>query len=203
MYVPEVFRIEDLELIRHLVDTNPFATVVTTVDGELEATPIPLHRVPTETGDVLLGHVARPNRLALGFGRPAVALFGGPHGYVSPAWYETSPNVPTWNYVAVHAHGVPEIIEDEQELVSYLRELTRHFDPELEATHPQTMGEDLIVSMLRGLIAFRMPVTQWEAKAKLNQNKKPRDRHAVRDRYLDSERPEERAMGALMADLND
>lgn len=195
MYIPGAFRIEDPDLIARIVRENPFATLVTVSDGEPTATHLPILLAGP---DLLVGHFAKANDQWRGFGENALAIFAGPHGYVSPTWYETSPNVPTWNYIAVHAYGVPEVVEDSGEVLTHLGDMVSAFDPSLAATHPESMEASFLEKKLAGLVAFRMPVRRWEAKAKLNQNKPERDRLAVRERYLASSDPLERAMATLM-----
>lgn len=195
MYVPSVFRIEDQELVREIVRVNPFATLVSTVDGEPWATHIPIALME---GDVLVGHVAKANPHWKAFGSKSLVIFAGPHGYVSPSWYETRPNVPTWNYVSVHAYGTPELIEDEDWSIDHLVRLVHAFDPTLEDTHPESMDRETVRKKLGGLVGFRMPVERWDAKAKLNQNRAEQDRLAVRERYRQSADPMEQAMSALM-----
>ncbi len=125
-------------------------------------------------------------------------IFSGPHGYVSPSWYKTRPNVPTWNYVAIHAYGTPELVCDEAVIESHLREMVVTFDPNLPVTHPESSSTESIKRLRPGIEMFRMVVERWEGKAKLNQNRHEEDRLAVRARYLDSDRLEERAMAELM-----
>ncbi|AIE86448.1 FMN-binding negative transcriptional regulator [Fimbriimonas ginsengisoli] len=197
MYIPGPFRVDDPEIIRQVVAANPFAMLVSVQEGVPMATHLPVLLVQEEGQDVLVGHVAKANPHWQVFGSTALMVFAGPHGYVSPAWYETAPNVPTWNYVAVHAYGTPEIVEGDEAL-EHLRELVNVFDPHLEKTNPESTELEFLRKKMAGLVAFRMPVERWDAKAKLNQNKPESDRLAVRERYLGSSDPHERAMAEMM-----
>jgi len=198
MYIPSAFRIDDPSLIREIVRANSFATLVTTIDGEPWATHLPVLLVEESDGDILVGHVAKANMHWKGFGIKSLVIFAGPHGYVSPSWYATQPNVPTWNYVSVHAYGVPEIVEDQAWVIEHLRHMVRTFDPNLAETNPESTEEEFLAKKLGGLVAFRMPVERWDAKAKLNQNKAESDRVAIRNRYLESDLSDEQAMALLM-----
>lgn len=200
MYIPGAFRIEDQSLIHEIVRANAFATLVTTLDGEPWATHLPILLATEGEEDILVGHVAKANPHWRAFGAKSLAIFAGPHGYVSPSWYETRPNVPTWNYVAVHAYGTPELVDDPIWSVRHLQQMVHIFDPNLSESHPESTQEEFLQKKLAGLVAFRMPVDRWDAKAKLNQNKPESDRLAVRERYLASERSDEQAMAQLMRD---
>src|SRR5688572_2480299 len=114
MYVPKHFSESDPETLTGIVAAYGFATLVTDVDGAPSATHVPLLLEGNcAPGGRLVGHVARANPHWRSFdGRTALAIFHGPHGYVSPRWYATSPAVPTWNYAAVHAYGAPRVIDD-------------------------------------------------------------------------------------------
>jgi transcriptional regulator len=198
MYIPAAFRVEDCALIRDVVRAHPFAILVSTVDEEPFATHLPFLLAEENGRDVLYGHVAKANPNWQAFGNRALAIFAGPHGYVSPSWYETRPNVPTWNYVAVHAYGTPEALENPDVSAAHLREMVVAFDPHLGETNPESTSDETLRRLAPGVVAFRMPVDRWEGKTKLNQNRAEADRLAVRARYVGSDRPDEQAMARLM-----
>lgn len=113
MYVPRHFAMDDREEVLGFMRANSFAVLVSAGEGGVPfATHVPL--LVDDTGTKLIGHLARANphwKLFDGT-RPALAVFAGPHAYVSPRWYASAPQVPTWNYVAVHATGRPRVIEE-------------------------------------------------------------------------------------------
>ena len=150
---------------------------------------------------MLMGHMARANSHweTLKSTNSSIVIFEGPHGYVSPNWYETRPNVPTWNYVSVHAYCRSEIIDNEECALAHLRTMVNLFDPSLEASQPESMDPEYHRKMLRGLVVFRLTVERIDAKAKLNQNKQDVDRSAVKARYLASDIPDEIKMGQMMS----
>jgi transcriptional regulator len=172
MYTPRHYRLEDDATIRALIARWPFATVASVVDGEPVATHIPV----LMEGEHLVGHVARPNPLwrAIAGGAKVLAIFHGPHAYVSPAWY-TQPRseVPTWNYGAIHVTGRGVVFEDRERLRAVVDRLTAHFDP----TGFRVDWEDRRVSgLLGGIVGIEIAMDRIEAKAKLNQNKTLEDR---------------------------
>lgn len=200
MYVPTAFRMEDLAQVREVVRQYPFGILVSVIEGEPFATHLPVLLESENAGDVLYAHVAKANPHWRAFGSPALVIFVGPHGYVSPSWYETRPNVPTWNYLAVHAHGTPVTLDDPEVASAHLRKMVATFDPHLGETHPESISEDAVNRLQNGVVVFKMPVTRWEGKAKLNQNRAEVDRLAVRERYRRSAIPDEQAMSGYMTE---
>jgi transcriptional regulator len=142
MYVPRQFREERPEILARAVRDIQLAALVTPGPEELHVTHLPM--VLKEGGDgawTLESHVARPNphwRTA-GAGAASVAIFQGPQSYVSPSWYATKREhgkvVPTWNYIAVHAHGMLEAVEDQAWLLAHLETLPAQTRP-----HASTRG---------------------------------------------------------------
>jgi transcriptional regulator len=121
----------------------------------------------------LLGHVARGNAQwqALAAGQRSLAIFAGPHAYVSPSWYEQHPSVPTWNYAVVHAHGTARIM-DEAELHDLLLRLSATY----EAGRPEPwrmsgLPADYVDQMLKAIVGFELAVEKLEGKFKLSQNR--------------------------------
>ena len=188
MYAPEPFTLTDGAAIRAAMAAHPLAQLATNgPDGPL-VTPLPLVARDEAEGLVLYGHFARanPHWQALGEGVPSVAIFTGAQGYVSPGWYatkrETGKVVPTWNYVTVQARGVPLLCEPgapTREAVEMLTDAMEAARPEpwQVADAPARFTE----VMLRGIVAFRMVVTQLDAKAKLSQNRPESDVAGTRD----------------------
>jgi len=183
MYLPEHFTETDPERISQLIDTNPFGMLVTSPEGVpfISHLPFLLER-SSASGGKLLGHMARANPQWRHFasGNEVLAVFHGPHAYVSPAWY-SSPGVPTWNYAVVHVRGKPVLIEDESILESLLVRLTRvHESQRPEPWEPDLAGERR--AKLLGMIAgFEIEITAFQAKFKLSQNRPADDRLRVID----------------------
>jgi transcriptional regulator len=157
---------------------HAFALLVTAREGACEATHLPLwlerERGPLGT---LFGHVARANPHWRSFdGRtPALAVFSGPHAYVSPRWY-AEPGVPTWDYVAVHAEGVPRVVDDPEAVRALLVRLTDAYEgPGGHAALP----EALVARLVKGIVAFELPIERLVGKRKLSQNKSAADRAGV------------------------
>jgi transcriptional regulator len=173
MYVPAHFREDDPATLAKLMAAHSFALLVTVdADGLPFATHQPLlyEREGAPHGR-LLGHIARANPQWQHFagGKTALAIFQGPHAYVSPRWYQVRPAVPTWNYAAVHAYGAPRVIEDQKQVRALLERLARTY--EAGAAKPWSLSEEpenFLDGMQRGIVAFEIPVERLEGKWKMS-----------------------------------
>ncbi len=186
MYVPEPFIVADQAVAAEVMRRYSFALLVTAPGGVPRATHLPFIYEPTPgPHGTLLAHMARANPQWRDFAGPAaggeaLVIFQGPHGYISPNLYGPGPAVPTWNYVAVHAYGRPRLIEDQVRVRAQQERLVESF--EAGSAMPWSMaGQDdkYIRRMLRGIVAFEIPVSRIEAKAKLSQNRSESDRRSV------------------------
>lgn len=170
MYINPINRWEDETEIIEFIQKNSFATLVSTVSSRPLATHLPLMLSKNKEGDtVLLGHVAKANKQWKELGEEVLAIFQGPHAYVSSSWYNHE-NVPTWNYLAVHAYCSMRIIEGE-ELMEHLKSLVDTF----EAGRPnrvsvEGMSEKYLQSQLKGLVGIELKIKEVQASAKLSQN---------------------------------
>lgn len=175
MYVPKHFSVEDRAALNALIRANPFGLLV----GELEGSPFATHLPFLLDGDRLLSHFARgnPHWKSIDGQTEMLAVFSGPHAYVSPRWYESKQAVPTWNYAAVHVYGAPRVIEDAGEVRALLDRLVREYEEDSWSLDGQ--DADFTDRMSRGIVAFEIPVERIEGKFKLSQNRTVEDRHRV------------------------
>jgi transcriptional regulator len=196
LYVPPVFAAGDRSLALALIDEHPFATLVTPHGGEPQVTHLPL----TRDGDDLLGHVARANphwrRFADG---ESLAVFAGPHAYVSPTWYAApKAAVPTWNFAVVHVHGRIALLDDARERERVVERLVARFEGEGEEAWRFALTGRERDAMLGAIVAFRMPIERLEAKLKLSQNRGADDRARVAAALARSDDPQAQATAAWM-----
>ncbi|MCQ4286569.1 FMN-binding negative transcriptional regulator [Pseudomonas stutzeri] len=205
MYLPAAFRQDDLTELHAQIQANPFALLASTGSGGMQASHLPLLLEPEE-GEfgTLYGHFARANphwrELHVA---EALAVFSGPDAYVSPNWYPSKAEhgkvVPTWNYIAVHARGPVELIEEPERLLQIVSRLSdRH-----EAARPQPWAvsdapRDYLDGMLRAIVGFALPIRRLEGKWKLSQNRSAADQAGVRDGLAASPHPREQALAAHM-----
>jgi|ERR1700679_3492281 transcriptional regulator len=187
MYRPLHFREDRPEVLHALIRAYPFAQLVTAGEQGLMANPLPLLIDPDASASgTLRGHLARANDqvAALRAGGQALVIFQGPQAYVSPSWYpskvEHGKVVPTWNYVAVHAWGVPRVIDDTVWLRRLIADLT--VSQEQHRTKPWAVGdapEDFIDTMVKAIVGIEIPIDRIEGKWKASQNRSEPDRRGV------------------------
>lgn len=177
MYVPAHFEVTDREKLFTVMREFSFAMVVTHDGGEPCGSHLPILLDDSDPDRPrLLGHMARANGQWRQFGKANVlVVFAGPHGYVSPAWYETEKVVPTWNYVAVHAYGRPEIIEDAAALQTLMDRTVEYYESGRDNPWKAELPEDFRDSLLRAIVGFEIPIERLEGKFKLSQNRPPED----------------------------
>ena len=173
MYVPPSFAASDLPQLHAAIERYSFALIISRQDDRLVASHLPLllDRQAGRSG-TLWGHFARANpQWREAGGQEVLVVFSGPHAYISPQWYQAERVVPTWNYVAVHAYGQLELIDDPRETLALLERTVSHY----EAAQPQPwkladQPPEFIEQLARQIVAFRIPIERLEGKWKLNQN---------------------------------
>jgi transcriptional regulator len=203
MYVPPRYQVVDDAEIDRFIRAHGFATLVSHGRDGLMATHLPIELdYDSEGHRRLQGHVskANPQWRQLEESREAMIVFLGPHAYISPTWYD-HPNVPTWNYQAVHCYGVVSVTSEAEELGAALRMLSEHYEP---STSPpprfdfDAMPSDLRTADLKGIVGFWMRVARVDASFKLSQNRHEADRARViaelKDRGDDASRAIAEAM---------
>ena len=165
IYIPRHFA-GDAATARRLIADHPFAVLVTAGGAGLHVTHLPL--LLDDAGTALIGHVARPNPHWQAFAQgETVAVFQGPHAFVSRGWYrDPADNVPTWNYAAVHVTGRPVEL-DAAGTRGAVERLSLRFEP---AGLPPVL-EKKMGGLLNGIFAFRLPIERLEVKLKMSQNK--------------------------------
>jgi transcriptional regulator len=202
MYIPAAFRVEDAAKLAEFIRRYSFATLVTQDGGTPFATHLPMlyHAEPGEHG-TLLSHmaIANPQWKQFASKTEALAIFHGPHAYVSPSWYTVSPAVPTWNYSTAHVYGVPEIIEDRERIEAMLNELVSTYEAAFEHPWEGDLPDEYREKMLKGIVAFEMRITRIEGKFKLGQNRSAADVQSVFEALSRSEDAESRALARFMA----
>jgi transcriptional regulator len=198
MYVPHSFREHDLERLADFMREHAFATVVNVVAGVPHATHMPLTLSHDDGSLWLRGHFAKanPQWQALEAGE-TLAIFTGPHGYVSAEHYDRFESVPTWNYLAVHAYGQARVVADDVALESLLMELVGEHEAGY-ADRWQRLSERYRDGMKSGIVAFEFRVERLEGASKLSQNKSDAERERIAHALLASGDPAARATGAAM-----
>ena len=200
MYVPASFKIADAAEVHGFMRRHSFATLVTQGGGGMTATHLPI-LLDADAGPrgTLLGHVARANPQWKTAEGEALVIFAGPHAYISPSWYETPGTVPTWNYVAVHAYGALQLVEDSGSLHDILTRMVSVYERGMPEPWSYDVADPDLDGMLKAIVGFRIEITRLEGKAKLNQNH-PEERRRKVVRALESQPDEDsQAIAGLMA----
>jgi transcriptional regulator len=200
MYLPNAFREDDLATLVAFMRANSFATFVSVLNGQPTASHIPLAIDVADGVVTLTGHLARqnPQCQALGIGE-SLAIFTGPHSYVSPSLYAAQENVPTWNYIAVHASGTPRTIvfDDPAAIHAMIETMIATYEPAYR-NQWDSLTTKYRDGMLKGIVGFEMQVTRLEGKYKLSQNRSLVDQHSVAKSLAASDDPAVAATGAEM-----
>ena len=187
MYIPPAFRVEDANKLAAFIQRHSFSTLIT-YDGTAPfASHLPmLYRPDVGSHGTLVAHMARANPQWRHFapGRAALVVFHGPHSYISPSWYQTEPAVPTWDYAAVHAYGIPAVFTEHERVVSLLRETVSTYEASFE--------------LIQAIVAFEIPITRIEGKFKLGQNRPAADIQGVFDALSRADDSDSRALARMM-----
>jgi transcriptional regulator len=182
MYVPPIYKNENLAEVREFVQQNSFGILVSSGE-QLLATHIPLELMTNADGkEVLAGHISRgnPQGKNLLHNTEVLAIFTGAHSYISPSWYDHE-NVPTWNYIAVHIYGTVKIL-DGAALIASIKHLVDKF--EQDSKNPvsvERMSEGFLQREMRGLLGFEIEITNIQAAYKLSQNRDAKNHKNIID----------------------
>lgn len=182
LYVPEPHLVEDRRFLHDFMDEFPFADLVTAGPSiRITHIPVLLDRAAGHYG-TLRGHIARHNEQAGAFdgSQHAVAVFRGPHSYISPTWYAKPEAVPTWNFAVVHATGRLKAVEDPAVLQGLVTKLVHRFEGTGGNVYDVAqLPETYLAGMIAGIIGFEMEIELLEGKFKLGQERSEADRRGI------------------------
>lgn len=172
------FANDDPEFVRRLIRDNPWATLVSANGGELVASHYPILLDEQAPGLTIVTHLGKPDdqihKLTDG---EVMVIVQGRHGYISPSWYPPDPrNVPTWNFSVAHCYGMPEIL-DEKENLEVLVRLVEHFERAVE--EPASLDPEAGAKIATRTVGIRLPISRFNCKQKLSQNKDVETRRQV------------------------
>lgn len=185
MYIPAIYKHEDWSQISDFIAAHSFATLVSQTNGtaahQLWATHLPLLLRKNERGeDVLLGHISRANPQWHNFktGEELLAIFTGAQHYISSSWYDHQ-NVPTWNYLAVHAYATVRLI-DNAELLESLKDLVNTYEAtSATPVRIEEMPAEMVAREMRGIVGFELRITDVSCAYKLSQNRDEANHTAI------------------------
>jgi transcriptional regulator len=202
MYIPRLNRVDDISQAHDLMQAFNFALLITVQENIPVATPLPfmLERERGQQG-VLWAHLARanPQWKQLNPQQEVLVVFQGHHGYISPNWYTEHPSVPTWNYMTVHAYGLPRIIDDQAQVLAMVSQLADYHESGFETPwRMESTPQDFQHREVQAIVAFEIEITRLEAKFKLSQNRTAQDQAGVIAGLGQSSRPDDKALAAEM-----
>jgi transcriptional regulator len=204
MYIPADFAETDRAALHGLIAAHAFGLLITVRDGAPTVSHLPFILDP-DAGPygTLYAHLARANPQWRDFDATTevLAVFQGPHAYVSPRWYRPGNAVPTWNYATVHAWGIPEIVEDADTVHRQQAALVTAYEGVgAGAWSLDSQPDAYVAGMLRGIVVFALPIARLDGKFKLSQNRPADDRAGVVAGLRETGRPDDAALAALMAE---
>jgi transcriptional regulator len=201
MYAPSAYAAADPVSI---VRKYPFAHLITATSEETYATPTPIFFETDDTVTTLVGHMTRinPQAQTLQNGQRVLAIFPGPHAYISASWYKTLLTVPTWDYVSAQIRGRLEIIDDDEGQIQVLRRVAEVLERNSE--HPWTLEQappGKVQQLLPRIRSFRITIERIEGVTKLNQTHPPSDRMLIIQQLLARPDSDSHEIARLIAHL--
>ncbi len=179
MYIPKINLLTDKDEIISFMKQFSFATIITAKDGLPVATHLPFLVTTKEDKIILTSHFARANEHWQHIEETSVlVIFSEPHAYISPTHYDKELNVPTWNYISVHAYGTGTIITDQQATFEVLEATIDTYETTYREQWNALPG-DYKLKMSKGIVAFEVMVTDLQAKQKLSQNRSGTERKKI------------------------
>jgi len=201
MYVPQHYRVEDQAEIFALIKNHSFGILVTS-QGDLPfATHLPFMLDESRgSHGTLVSHLARANPQWRHFesGKEALVIFQGPHSYISPSWYVSEFNVPTWNYVIAHIYGAIRIVDSHSQAMEMLDRLVAQYEGTTPEAWSTPWEDERYRKLVGGIVAFEIEISRIEGKFKLSQNKSQADRLGAIEHLQESTDREQQLMGKIM-----
>ncbi|MFT4040920.1 MAG: FMN-binding negative transcriptional regulator [Thermomicrobiales bacterium] len=163
--------VTDPEVVKRLIRENPWATFVSQTADCLTASHYPVLLDESAEGIVIVSHFGRPDDETHQLGEQEVlVIIQGPHGYISPSWYDGLGFIPTWNHATVHLYGTPELLSAEENY-AVLSRLVDHFEQHVPAPCALSQDEAVARRVATGTTGIRLRVTRFDARLKLSQDK--------------------------------
>lgn len=197
MYSPAYNQLENRAELLEFMRANSFVLLVTGTGGTMHASHLPVTVHERNQKICLDMHMARNNpQWREFFDDEVMVVFSGPHAYVSPRWYEEQERVPTWNYAAVHAYGIPKLIQERKIKQESQRRLIEMLDPQWLPKF-DALRKEYVDRMLDGIVNFEIEVARLETRWKLSQNRSRREQELIAAQLDKSQDSVERALAEL------
>lgn len=179
MYIPKIYNNDDITKAVSFMKKFSFGTIITSDNGKPIATHLPFV-ISERNGEIILtSHFAKANNHSENIqSEEILVIFTEPHAYISPKLYDKKENVPTWNYVSVHAYGTAKLLETDTEVFEVLEQMIKGYDTEY-LNQWNELSIDYKTRMAKGIVAFEIRVNELQFKEKLSQNKSEKERNKI------------------------
>jgi len=202
MYIPKNFLTTDQNEIVAFMKEYSFATIITAKDNYPTATHLPFIISTREDKVILTSHFAKANSHWESLEEcESLVIFSEPHAYISPMHYEKELNVPTWNYISVHAYGQAKLITDERSTFEVLEATIENYEIGYKKQW-NNLPNDYKLKLVKGIVAFEVIITNLQAKKKLSQNKTEKEQKNIIDSLSLSDDKNERDIARYMNQRN-
>ena len=198
MYIPKHYLTENEDEIIMFMQEYSFATIISLTNDKPYGTHLPFVIEKREDKIILTSHFAKANDQWKNIETKTVlVIFSEPHAYISPRYYEKQQNVPTWNYMSVHAYGQSKIITDQKFSFEILEKMIATYDPEYK-NQWDSLPQGYKTGMLNGIVPFEITVTELQGKKKLSQNKTANERQNIIQAFEKGTNSNEQIIAKLM-----
>ena len=200
MYIPAAFREHDTTKLHDFIEQHSFGLLVSQSVAEPLASHLPL-LLERQSGPhgTLVGHMARANpQWQEAQGKPVLAVFSGPHAYISPTWYQAEQVVPTWNYAAVHVYGTLDLVEEADRVYEIVRRYVDFYEHSQPQPWQLSARDAFLDKLLRQIVGFRIDISRIEGKWKLSQNHPQERRERVMQALAQRNDADAQAIAELM-----
>jgi len=202
MYIPKINRLDDMEEIISFIDRFSFGILLSKVNDRLIGTHIPIISNKNAKNLKLYAHIALANKQWKEIeNQEVLMIFTGPHAYISTNNYHAEETVPTWNYMAIHIYGKVSILDQKDEIEDVMNLTIMKYESHY-LDRWKNLSEDFKTRMLKGIVAFRIDISDIEAKAKLSQNKSEQEKENIIGSLINSNLPSEKLMAEYMIYYN-
>ncbi len=179
MYIPKSYQEQDEHKLIEFMQVHNFATLISSANNIAIATHLPFVIEKRNGKLILVSHMAKANPQCQSFlENELLTIFHGPHAFISPKHYEKQQNVPTWNYIAVHAYGKATVIDKQEDVINLMERTIHFFEKEF---YPQwkNLSPEYIHGMLKAIVAFEIEVTKIDGQYKLSQDKTKKEQQTI------------------------
>ena len=201
MYIPSFNTFTDKQEVISFMRKYSFGTIVSAINNVPIATHLPFLIEEKSDQVVISSHFAKSNPQWRDIAdNDVLVIFTEPHAYISPTNYEKEANVPTWNYIAVHAYGKIRMLDTEQEHADLLKRTIKNYEVGY-LKQWEHLPLEYQSKMIKGIIGFEITVSDLQAKSKLSQNRGETEQTNIINSLSKSEANNDREIAAYMASL--